>query len=91
MAAKYKKNLIPLARDRKVAVYASPRISAALDTVTEDMTLYQGVRFVQILEAVYEQGKKDGARAAFDELHAKVREAESAIPHRNPGKPRKRK
>lgn len=29
-------------------------------------TLYKGIRLLQVLETVYVQGKKDGARAAFD-------------------------
>ncbi len=88
--ARNKKNIIPI-QNGAVAVYASPRISKALDEITEDMTLYHGVRFTQILEAVYTQGKKDGARSAFDELDKKIKEAQKAIPHKNPGKPRKAK
>lgn len=86
--ARNKKNVIPI-QNGSVAVYASPRISRALDEITEDMTLYHGVRFTQILEAVYTQGKKDGARSAFEELDKKVKEAQKAIPHKNPGKPKK--
>jgi hypothetical protein len=90
MAARYKRNLIPIG-DKSVMVYASPRISAALHELTIDMTLYQGVRFAQVMEALYEQGKKDGARGAFEAIESKVKEAVRLIPHRNPGKPRKRK
>lgn len=55
------------------------------------MTLYHGVRFAQILEAVYTQGQKDGARNVFGELDKKIKEAQKVIPHRNPGQPRKSK
>lgn len=89
MTARYKKNVIDLG-DKKVAVYATPKISTALDIVTEDMTLIQGVKFVQLLEAMYEQGKKDGARTAFDALEGKIKEAQKIVPHRNPGKPKKK-
>lgn len=85
-----KKNVIPVG-DKNISVYASPRISKALDEVTEDMTLYRGVRLAQILEAVYNQGQKDGARNAFGELEKKMKEAQKAIPHRNPGQPKKSK
>lgn len=85
-----KKNIIPL-QTGAVAVYASPRISKALDEITEDMTLYHGVRFTQILEAIYAQGKKDGARGAFEEVSKRFAEAQKAIPHKNPGKPKKNK
>lgn len=85
-----KKNIIPL-QTGAVSVYASPRISKALDEITEDMTLYHGVRFTQILEAVYAQGKKDGARSAFEEVGKRFADAQRAIPHKNPGKPKKTK
>ncbi|QPC31691.1 hypothetical protein IS481_00445 [Caldimonas thermodepolymerans] len=55
------------------------------------MTLYHGVRLSQVLEAVYTQGKKDGARTAFEELDKKIREVHKAVPHKNPGKPKKTK
>ena len=88
MAAKYKKNLIPL-RSQTVTVSASPKVSAAFNAVAADMNLFQGVKLGQLLEAVYEQGKKDGARTAFEVLSAKVKEAEKLVPHRSPGKPKK--
>lgn len=84
------KNIIP-AGDKSISVYASPRISKALHEVTEEMTLYNGVRFAQILEAVYAQGQKDGARNVFELLDKKVKEAQKTIPYRNPGQPRKPK
>lgn len=90
MTARYKKNIVPLG-EKNVTVYASPRISAAIESLTEDMNLYQGVRFAQVLEAMYEQGKKDGARNAFRALEEKMREAETLVPHRNPGKPRRKR
>lgn len=83
------KNVIPLGA-QEVAVYATPRVSKALEEITEDMTLYHGVRLAQVLEAMYEQGKKDGARDAFTELDDKLKEVKKAIPHRNPGKPKKK-
>lgn len=91
MSDRYKKNLIELSDKKTVAVYATRKISTALETVTEDLTLYQGVKLVQLLEAMYEQGKKDGAKTAFDALNEKIKEAEKAIPHRNPGKPKGKK
>jgi hypothetical protein len=84
------KNVIPVASG-ELSVYASPRISRALTEVTEDMTLYHGVRLNQIFESIYNLGKKDGARDAFSEIDKKVKEAEKAIPHRNPGQPKKSK
>lgn len=82
------KNVISLST-QEVAVYASPRISKALEEVTKDLTLYHGVRLTQVLEAVYAQGLKDGARGAFAEIDDKLKEVKAAVPHRNPGKPKK--
>lgn len=88
MAGKVVKNLIPM-KNQTVAVYASPRVSAAFHAVTAKMNLFQGVKLGQLLEAVYLQGKKDGARCAFEEMNRKMLEAKSVVPHRNPGKPKK--
>ena len=89
MVARYVANPIKLG-NHTVKVYASPKVGHALNAVTKDMTFYQGVKLLQLLEAVYEQGKKDGARNAFDTLQEKVLEAEKLVPHKNPGKPRKK-
>lgn len=90
MAAKYKKNLVPVS-GREIAIYTSPKISAAFNAVIADMTLFKGVKFTQIIEAVYEQGRKDGARAAFEAVGDKVLEATALVPHENPGEPRKKR
>ena len=84
------KNMIPMG-DTQVSVYASPRVSRELDEITEDMTLYHGVRLAQVVEAVYKQGQKDGARNAIEHLDKLVGEVKKAVPHRNPGQPKKAK
>ena len=90
MAAKYKTVPVLLKEGKSIKVYASPRVGVALRELTADMNLYQGVRFAQILDAVYEQGKKDGALNAFKELDRSMAAAKKAIPHRKPGRPRKK-
>lgn len=67
------------------------RLIHAVRALTDDMSLYEGVKFAQILEAVYVQGRKDGARAAFEEIDRGLRSAMQAIPHKNPGRPRRRR
>lgn len=84
------KNIIPLGT-QEVAVYATPKIAKALGEVTEDMTLYHGVRLAQVMEAIYLQGQKDGARNAIGTLEQALSEAKEGVPHRNPGKPPKAK
>jgi hypothetical protein len=71
-------------------VYASAKVADALEAIVADMTLYEGVRLASVLEAVYSQGKKDGAREAFDALDQGVAQVKKAIPHKRPGRPARR-
>lgn len=80
------KNIISVG-EKEISVYATPKVSKALEEITEDMTLYHGVRLTQIIEAVYTQGQKDGARNAIGTLEKAIAEAKEDVPHRNPGKP----
>lgn len=84
----YKTVTVQLAKT-ELALRGSQKLVHAVRTLTDDMSLYEGVKFGQILEAVYAQGKKDGARAAFDEVDSGLKKAMKAIPHKNPGRPRK--
>lgn len=88
-APRNKKNILELASG-KIAIYASPRISHAMEEVVGDMTLYNGVRMLQVIEAAYTQGKKDGARAVFDDMEKRIKDSQKLIPHKNPGKPKKK-
>lgn len=82
------KNIIPLGT-QEVSVYATPKVSKALDEITKEMTLYHGVRLAQVMEALYIQGQKDGARNAISTLEQAIAVAKEGVPHRNPGKPSK--
>ena len=90
MAGKYSLTTIPLKGKKKVKVYASPKVGDALREVTKDIDLYHGVRLTEVLEAIYAQGKKDGARETFDTLDRGLADAKKAIPHRTPGRPKKK-
>lgn len=90
MGAKYIANRLTLS-NKAVTIYASPKVGHALHEVTKNLNLYEGVQLIKVLEAVYAQGKKDGARTAFEALSEKVKEAEKLVPHKNPGKPKKAK
>lgn len=70
-----------------VPVYSGVHVAHALSEVTEDMNLYKGVRLAELLEAVYNQGKKDGARTVRDSFEHMMKK----IPHQNPGQPKKKK
>lgn len=91
MAGRYSITTVPLKGKKAVKVYASPKVGDALREISKDMTLYQGVRLSQVLEAVYTQGKKDGAREAFGLLDRSLAGVKKAIPHRTPGRPKKAK
>ena len=78
---------LSLEKTGDVSVYTSARLADALEEIRNKATLYEGVRLTQLFEAVYAQGKKDGARAAFERLDEIKRE----IPHQNPGRPRTRR
>jgi hypothetical protein len=71
-------------------IYASARVADALEEITNDASLYHGVKLAQVLEAAYLQGRKDGAREVFETVESSVGEAKKAIPHRNVGRPRKK-
>ena len=74
--------------DGEVSVYAGTRVGRAMDEITEDMTVYKGVRLAEVLDAVYQQGRKDGRRdivEAFDDRIVKDKE----LKHRNPGRAKK--
>ena len=90
MAAKNRLTKYTTAKGKIIKVYAGARVSDALAEVTSDMTLYKGVRLAQLLEAFYSQGKKDGARQAFEAAGKAMRVAEQSVPHRVPGRPKKR-
>lgn len=69
-----------------VAVRTSPKTARALEEISETMPLYEGVRLVQVLEAVYDQGRKDGSREVIEGFERVA----ATIPHRAPGRPRSR-
>ena len=83
---KSRRTLIPLLKT-KIAIYAGSKVADALAVVSGDMKIYQAVKLTQVLEAVYKQGKRDGAREVVEAIDA----AKEKISYRNPGQPKKRK
>lgn len=91
MAAKgYRTIKLELSTKTTASVYTSPRIAGALKDMYDKSSVYEGVKLLQILEAVYVQGRKDGARAVFEGLDARVSEVKRLVPHQRPGRPRGR-
>lgn len=64
----YRTIMLALKKDTTVPVYASARVADALQKITSEMPLYEGVKLKQILEAAYMQGKKDGARDVIEKM-----------------------
>jgi hypothetical protein len=81
------KTVIPLAAGKEILIYAGRKVFDALSEISKDQSFYQGVRLSQVLEAAYEQGKKDGARGVFEQVDG----LKDRIVHRNPGAPKKTK
>ena len=73
------------ASSSEVAIRMSPRRADVLEKIVGEMSLFDGVKLLDVMEAVYDQGHKDGARAVFE----KVDSAKKEIPHRPPGRPPK--
>jgi hypothetical protein len=72
-----------------VAIRTSARRADALEKIIGEMTLFDGVKLYDIMESIYLQGRKDGARAAFEAIDKNVAAVKKEIPHRPPGRPRK--
>jgi hypothetical protein len=70
---------------RAIAVYANARVADALQELMADMSLYHGVKFSQVVQAVYAQGLADGRREVFD--GAEKLKASPELKNRNPGRP----
>jgi hypothetical protein len=82
--AKYKRVTVDLPKG-KLSLYVGQRVRTALREVLENMKFYKGIRFFQVVEAFYEQGKKDGRKEVFDMMDG-VKEKVNYLP---PGRPRK--
>ena len=88
-APRNKKNVVST-MGKEIAIYASPKISKAMEIIG-DMKVFEGVKVLEVIEAAYSQGKKDGARDAFEHIQTGITAAQKAVPHKNPGKPKKKK
>lgn len=83
-AAKYKKVSVDLPKG-KLTLYAGKQIRSALAEVTEHMDVYKGVRFFQVMQAVYEQGMKDGRKEVIEKFEG----LKNKLNYLPPGRPKK--
>ncbi len=82
---KYKKIEVKLPKET-LALYAGKKVRDAIQEVTTGMNLYKGVRLGQVMEAVYEQGLKDGRREIIEQFEGKIKDKVNYLP---PGRPKK--
>ena len=72
----------------KVTVYTGAKVQAAFKDVYDKCSdLYHGVKLMQVIEAFYEQGKKDGRREMIEKMDA----LKSGVKYLPPGQPKKRR
>lgn len=87
-----RKIVLALPRSGKVSIYSNQRVLNALSEVQADLTLYKGVRLLQVMEAVYAQGKKDGREEALDAVEHQLAGVAKEVKKLRPtkiGRPRK--
>ena len=56
------KTLVPLSKNDKLALYTGVKVKNAWDDATAELDVYEFGKLTLVLEAIYQQGKKDGAR-----------------------------
>ncbi|MFH0953062.1 MAG: hypothetical protein V1873_01900 [Verrucomicrobiota bacterium] len=74
----------------ELTLYAGRRLVQAVEDIVRNASLYEGVKLAQIMQAVYIQGRKDGARQAFEQLDQGFSQVKRLVPHNRPGRPKKR-
>jgi len=79
---RYVKTIVPLASSQ-VDIYAGKRVAYALKEL-QNPNIYQGAKLIDLVEAAYDQGKKDGARTVSESFEKMM----ASIPHQNPGRPK---
>lgn len=70
----------------QVPVRMSPRRADALEKIIGEMSLFDGVKLLDIMEAIYVQGAKDGAWQTFQEYEKDYLAMKKAV-RRPPGRP----
>ncbi len=83
---RYRKATIHLASGARVILYVGSKVHSALQEITANMNLYRSVRLQEVLEAMYEQGLKDGRKEVIEKLEG----VKIGINYLPPGRPRKR-
>ena len=82
---------VQLSSSISITVYSGARVEKAFQDFTQDLTVYQAGRFLQVAEAIYEQGRKDGRGEVFDQVERQVEglRKDPELKHAKPGRPKK--
>jgi hypothetical protein len=83
---RYQKLIVDLPSS-KIFLYAGTKVRSALEELKGEMKLYHGVRFTEVLEAVYQQGQKDGRKEIIERMDG----IKAAVNYLPPGRPKKKK
>ena len=84
----YRMTKVRLRKGKTVKLYSSVRVANAVQHL-QTLSMFDWSRVLNLCEAMYEQGKKQGALEAFTAVDAGVAAAKAAVPHRMPGRPRR--
>jgi hypothetical protein len=84
---RYQKTSVDLASGAKITLYVGSKVHSALQEVTAEMDLYKGVRLGEVMEAVYEQGLKDGRKEIIESFQGLA----ALVNYLPPGRPRSKK
>jgi hypothetical protein len=85
---KYKKLSVELPR-RALVIYAGQRVKNALNEITAGMDVYLATRLQLVMQAVYDQGVKDGRKELIDRMDEGFDQIKGETNCLPPGRPRK--
>ena len=87
---KYKRHDIELPNSGKIALYASPKHSVAIENIKE-MAAFEGIKMLDLMDAFYQQGLKHGRKEVIEQFEQSQLEIISTLNYLPPGQPKKKK
>lgn len=85
---KYRKVSIELPQ-RALVIYAGHRVRSALHELTEKMDVYLATRLQLVMQAIYEQGLKDGRKEMIERMEKGFEQIKGDTNYLPPGRPKK--
>jgi len=87
--SKYKRMTVPLDSKHSLTLYVGQHTRNAVRDVFDDLHMYKEVKVIQVMEAYYEQGKKDGRKEMVETMDAMMDSVKSNVNYLGPGRPKK--